>query len=105
MFGQEITTSVYSKFHVGVSSERREAEVKRLNQTYLDVVASKKTLNDSLDYMVDTESYRWICKATYSLSPKPLRSQRSFVEEDGTEKTTVQDSVKCFWAAMFVLTL
>lgn len=52
----------------GVSSERRSNEMKRLNKTYLEVVATKKGLKESLEHMVETESYRWISKATYSLS-------------------------------------
>lgn len=74
---------------IGISSERRNAEIKRLNQTYLDVVNTKKELKASLHHMVDTESYRWICKATYSLDPQPIRSQRLFQSE-----TTVPDSVR-----------
>lgn len=62
-----------------------------MNQTYLDVVAIKKGLKESLEHMVETESYRWICMATYSLSPKPLRSQRTLEKEQ--EPTTVNDSV------------
>ena len=77
----------------GVSSERRNAEVKRLNKTYLDVISTHKGLKESLNYMVDTESYRWICKATYSLDPKPIRSERNFEIEPEKEKTFVQDSV------------
>ena len=41
--------------------------------------------------MVETESYRWICKATYSLDPKPLRSERNFEVEQ--EQNFVPDSV------------
>ena len=74
-----------------MSSERRTNEIKRLNQTYLDVVATRKSLKDSLDHMIDTESYRWICRATYSLDPKPLRSQRSFNMDN--EPTFMADSV------------
>ena len=80
-------------FNIGVSSERRKAEIQRLNHTYLEVVSTKQTLRESFDYMVDTESYRWICRATYSLSPQPIRSQRNFELEEEEEPTTVQDSV------------
>lgn len=66
--------------------------MKRLNKTYLEVIASKEGLKESYEYMVETESYRWICKATYSLSPKPIRSQRTFEIEP--EKSKIPDSVK-----------
>lgn len=78
-------------YTLGVSRDRRNAEIKRLNNTYLDVISTKKGLKESLEYMVENESYRWICKATYSLSPKPIRSQRIFNVEPETSK--VQDSV------------
>lgn len=83
----------FSPYSLGVSSERRNSEIKRLNQTYLDVIASKKSLKESLEYMIATESYRWICNATYSLSPKPLRSQRS-LRTKAEKKEVVADSVK-----------
>lgn len=85
--------SYINSFHfwIGVSSERRNAELKRLNNTYLEVVSDKKTLHDSLDYMVETECYRWICNTTYSLSPKPIRSQRTYEKEP--DENVVQDSV------------
>ena len=76
-------------FFPGVSSERRTKEIKRLNQTYLNVIDEEKGLDESLAHMVQTESYRWICKATYSLDPQPLRSQRIYE----AERTEVQDSV------------
>lgn len=84
---------IFLSIFLGVTSERRNAEIKRLNQTYLDVVSTKKGLKESLDYMVETESYRWICRASYSLSPQPIRSQRNFELEE-EEPSTVQDSVR-----------
>ena len=78
---------------IGVSSERRNNEIKRLNQAYLEVVSSKEGLKESLDFMVATESYRWICKATYSLNPQPIRSQRICEIEPEKEKSMVQDTV------------
>lgn len=78
-----------------MTTERREKEIKRLNETYLEVVAERKCLKKSLEHMVDSESYRWICRATYSLSPKAVRSQRNF--EMDSEPTFVQDSVIFFY--------
>lgn len=82
-------------FFLGVSSERRANEIKRLNNTYLDVVALRKSLRDSLDYMVETESYRWIACTTYSLNPKPLRSDRNF--DQSSETTFLEESVRIFF--------
>lgn len=65
--------------------------MKRLNQAYLEAVATHNDLKECLAHMVNTESYRWICKATYSLDPKPIRSERNFDIE--AEKTFVADSV------------
>ena len=79
-------------FSLGVSSERRGNEIKRLNNTYQQIISSRKGIKECLDYMVDTESYRWICRATYSLVPQTLRSERL-----ETEKTFVQDSVIFFF--------
>lgn len=53
----------------------------------------KKELKACLQHMVDSESYRWICKATYSLDPQPIRSQRTFQIEEEQQITAVQDSV------------
>ena len=78
---------------LGVSSERRTNELKRLNNTYLEVVASRTGLKECLDHMIETESYRWICKATYSINPQPIRSERNFERESQSETTFVQDSV------------
>lgn len=72
-------------FYVGITSERRNAEIKRLNKNYLDVIATRKGLKECLEYMVERESYRWLCKTTYSLSPKPIRSERIY-EEEGEEE-------------------
>lgn len=74
-----------------MSSERRDKEIKRLNKAYLEVVADKKGLKESLAYMVETESYRWICKATYSLNPKSIRSERNF--DVDSETNFIVDSV------------
>lgn len=63
--------------------------MKRLNETYLDAVTRMKGLKESLAYMVENESYRWISSYTYSLDPQPLRSERTLEKE----QTTVQDSV------------
>lgn len=63
--------------------------MRRLNETYLKVIEEKKGIKESLDHMIETESYRWICNATYSLDPQPLRSQRNNEEET----TVVPDSV------------
>ena len=75
-----------------MSTDRRNAEIKRLNKAYLDVVATEKGLKESLEFMIRTESYRWIRKATYSMSPKPIRSQRNVQVE--SETSFVPDSVK-----------
>ena len=81
----------YFKNFVGVSSERRTNEIKRLNKSYLEVVATWKGLKESLDHMVETESYRWICRATYSLCPEPIRPNRT--QEMDSDTNCVQDSV------------
>ena len=83
---------IFINILTGVSSERRNNEIKRLNQAYLETVATKNGLDECLDHMVQTESYRWICKATYSLCPEPIRSQRICDLEP--EINTVQDSVR-----------
>ena len=85
-----ITFNVFLKYFIGVSSARREKEIKRLNQVYLDAVAVHKGLKETLQFMIDSESYRWICRATYSLSPEPLRP----CTERNSEENVVQDSVK-----------
>lgn len=79
---------------LGITSDRRDKEIKRLNQAYLDVVGRKKGLDECLDHMIETESYRWICKATYSLDPQPIRSQRNFEIEP--EVSSIPDSVYIF---------
>lgn len=78
--------------NAGVSSERRTNEMKRLNQAYLEVLNDRKGLAECLEYMVETESYRWICNATYSIDPKPLHSQRTVEVEPQT--TIVEDTVQ-----------
>ena len=85
--------AIFAKIEEGVSSQRRADEIKRLNQTYLEVVAEKKGLKESLHHMVETESYRWISKATYSLNPQPIRSQRTTELEPEAEASCIQDSV------------
>lgn len=58
---------------LGVEQSRREQEVDRLNQSYIDVIGEKGDIKSCLSHLVSTESYRMLDGWSYSLNPKSLR--------------------------------
>ena len=63
--------------HLGTTARRRNDEVKRLNDLYVQSVPLKHTLQKCLKYLAQTEPYRMLKDWTYDMSTDPI-------EEDAT---------------------
>lgn len=70
----------------GTTSKRRNEEIKRLNNLYLDVVREKQTLQKSIKHLAQTESYRMLKDWTYDVSAAPIEGiQGSTGQPDFTD--------------------
>ena len=56
----------YGSF-IGTSVKRRNDEIKRLNDLYVDIVRVKHTLQKCLKYMCQTEPYRMLKNWSYEM--------------------------------------
>ena len=61
-------------FYLGTTGKRRNAEIKRLNELYVDILPDKKTIQKCLKYMCQTEPYKMLRDWSYEMIADPLTS-------------------------------
>ena len=101
-YRDDVSHCIFAKIERGVSRERSDKEIRRLNSVYQSIISHKKELDACLQHMITTESYRLLSKWTYELFPKPLRGRPDFPE------LTEVIFLKCFFPILnkiFILNL
>lgn len=58
----------------GTTSKRRNKEVERLNELYLDILPLQRSVQKCLKYMCQTEPYRMLRDWSYEMLAEPLRN-------------------------------
>lgn len=75
----ETSSNIYL---IGTTAKRRNAEIKRLNDLYLEILPVKQTLQKCLKYMCQTEPNRMLRDWTYEMIAEPLTREHGSNDSD-----------------------
>ena len=60
--------------HLGTPAKRRKDEIRRLNELYVEIIPTQKTIQKCLKYLCDTQTYRMLRDWSYEDPTDPLPS-------------------------------
>ena len=70
----EVADLITFFFFEGTTPKRRNAEIKRLNDVYNEIIPLKNTLTKCIKYLCQTEPYRMLKNWSYEIHADPLES-------------------------------